>query len=127
VKSIELEGVAPARIMVREILPNLVSPLMVEIGLRLTYSIVVMAGLSFLGFGQQPPAPNWGTMINENRLGMTVNAWGVIVPAVLIAVLTIGTNTLTDAFARVAIGVERPPEEAVMADDIGLGETVAMR
>lgn len=127
VKSIELEGVAPARIMVREILPNLVSPLMVEIGLRLTYSIVVMAGLSFLGFGQQPPAPNWGTMINENRLGMTVNAWGVIVPAVLIAVLTIGTNTFTDAIARVAIGVERPPEEAVLVDDIGLGETVALR
>lgn len=127
VKSIELEGVAPARIMVREILPNLVSPLMVEIGLRLTYSIVVMAGLSFLGFGQQPPAPNWGTMINENRLGLTVNAWGVIVPAALIAVLTIGTNTFTDAIARVAIGVERPPEEAVLVDDIGLGETVAVR
>jgi peptide/nickel transport system permease protein len=127
VKSIELEGVTPARIMVREILPNLVSPLMVEIGLRLTYSIVVMAGLSFLGFGQQPPAPNWGTMINENRLGMTVNAWGVIVPAALIAVLTIGTNTFTDAIARVAIGVERPPEEAILVDDIGLGETVALR
>jgi peptide/nickel transport system permease protein len=120
VKSAELQGVGPARIMRREILPNLISPLMVETGLRLTYSIVIMAGLSFLGFGQQPPAPNWGTMINENRIGLTVNPWGVIVPAVLIAVLTIGTNTFTDAIARVAIGVERPPEEAALIDDLGL-------
>jgi peptide/nickel transport system permease protein len=124
VKSAELQGVRPARVMAREILPNLVSPLMVETGLRLTYSIVIMAGLSFLGFGQQPPAPNWGTMINENRIGLTVNPWGVIVPAVLIAVLTIGTNTFTDAIARVAIGVDRQPEEAALIDDIGLRKTL---
>jgi len=125
VKSVELQGVAPARIMTREILPNLVSPLMVEIGLRLTYSIVVIAGLSFLGFGEQPPAPNWGTMINENRIGLSVNPWGVIVPAALIALLTIGMNTFTDAIARVAIGVERPPEEAALIDDIGVRERAA--
>jgi peptide/nickel transport system permease protein len=125
VKSSELQGVGPARIMLREILPNLVSPLMVEVGLRLTYSIVVMAGLAFLGFGQQPPAPSWGTMINENRIGLTANPWGVIVPAALIALLTIGTNTFTDAIARVTIGVERPPEEAAIIDDIGVTKTVA--
>jgi peptide/nickel transport system permease protein len=124
VKSAGLQGLRPAKIIVREILPNLVSPLMVEIGLRLTYSIVVIAGLAFLGFGQQPPAPNWGTMINENEIGQTVNPWGVVVPAVLIALLTIGTNTFTDAIARVAIGVERPPSEATLIDDIGGREPV---
>jgi peptide/nickel transport system permease protein len=118
VKSVELQGVGPVRIMSREILPNLMSPLMVETGLRLTYSIVIMAGLAFLGFGQQPPAPNWGAMINENRIGLVINPWGVVVPAALIALLTIGTNTFTDAVARVAIGVERPPEEAALVDDI---------
>ena len=70
VKATELLGVKRGRIMAEEILPNLVSPLMVEIGLRLTYSIVIIAGLSFLGFGQPPPAPNWGIMINENRQGL---------------------------------------------------------
>ena len=55
-------------------------PLMVEAGLRLTYSIVIIAGLRFLGFGQPPPAPNWGTMINENRIGLQLNPWAVIVP-----------------------------------------------
>ena len=104
--------------MRKEILPNLISPLMVEAGLRLTYSIVIIAGLAFLGFGQQPPAANWGTMINENRAGLPLNPWAVIVPAVLIAVLTIGTNMFTDAVARVAIGVDRPPEEAALVDDL---------
>src|SRR5215831_4865337 len=62
VKATELIGVKRRRIMAEEILPNLVSPLMVEIGLRLTYSIVIIAGLAFLGFGQPPPSPNWGIM-----------------------------------------------------------------
>jgi peptide/nickel transport system permease protein len=126
VKSVELQGDGPVKVMTREILPNVVSPLMVEIGLRLTYSIVVIAGLSFLGFGQPPPAPSWGAMINENRIGLTVNPWGVVIPALLIAVLTIGTNTFTDAIARVAIGVERPPEEALV-EEINLRDMVAQR
>jgi peptide/nickel transport system permease protein len=118
VKTIELQGVRPVKIMWSEILPNLISPLMVEIGLRFTYSIVVIAGLGFLGFGQMPPAPNWGYMINENRVGLESNPWGVIVPAALIALLTIGTNTFTDAIARVAIGVDRAPEEAALIDEL---------
>jgi peptide/nickel transport system permease protein len=119
VKAAELQGMRPAQVMWKEILPNLVSPLMVEAGLRLTYSIVIMAGLAFLGFGQPPPTANWGTMINENRDGLPLNPWAVIVPALLIALLTIGTNTFTDAFARVAIGVDRRPEEAALIDDLG--------
>jgi len=121
VKSVELQGVKPARVMWSEILPNLMSPLMVEAGLRFTYSIVVMAGLNFLGFGQPPPAPNWGIMIWQNLDGQTSNPWAIIVPAALIALLTIGTNTYTDAVARVAIGVDRRPEVAALVDDIGLG------
>jgi peptide/nickel transport system permease protein len=118
IKAAELQGMRPAKVMRKEILPNLVSPLMVEAGLRLTYSIVIIAGLAFLGFGQPPPAPNWGTMINEDRGGLPLNPWAVIVPALLIAVLTIGTNTFTDAFARVAIGVDRRPEEAALIEDL---------
>jgi peptide/nickel transport system permease protein len=119
VKAAELQGMRPTKVMRKEILPNLVSPLMVEAGLRLTYSIVIMAGLAFLGFGQPPPTANWGTMINENREGLALNPWAVIAPALLIALLTIGTNTFTDAFARVAIGVDRRPEEAALIDDLG--------
>jgi peptide/nickel transport system permease protein len=118
VKAAELQGMRPGKVMVKEILPNLVSPLMVEAGLRLTYSIVIIAGLAFLGFGQPPPAANWGTMIYENRIGLSQNPWAVVVPAALIALLTIGINTFTDAFARVAIGVDRRPEEAALIDNL---------
>jgi peptide/nickel transport system permease protein len=118
VKAAELQGMKPGKVMTKEILPNLVSPLMVEAGLRLTYSIVIIAGLAYLGFGQPPPAANWGTMIYENRIGLAQNPWAVIVPAALIALLTIGINTFTDAFARVAIGADRRPEEAALIDNL---------
>jgi len=113
IKAVELNKVRPYKIIRREILPNLVTPLMVEIGLRLTWSIVIIAGLSFIGFGLQPPTPNWGTMLNENRVGLVSNFWSVLVPAVLIALLTIGLNTYTDAIARVTIGVDRKANEEV--------------
>jgi peptide/nickel transport system permease protein len=118
VKAVEMQGVRPVSVMTKEITPNLVAPLMVETGLRLTYSIVIIAGLAFLGFGQPPPAPSWGLMINENRIGLASNPWAVIVPVILIALLTIGTNTFTDAVASVAIGVDRKPEEAALIDDL---------
>ena len=119
VKAAELQGMSPAKILRKEILPNLISPIMVEAGLRLTYSIILISGLAFLGFGQAPPAPNWGYMINENQVGLPINPWAVLVPAALIALLTIGTNTFSDAIARVAIGVERRPEEAALVTDLG--------
>src|SRR5713101_3638680 len=121
-KGAALQGMRPAAVMAKEILPSLSTPLMVEAGLRLTYSIIIMAGLAFLGFGQPPPAPNWGTMINENRAGLPLNPWAVIIPAAMIALLTIGTNFLTDAIGRVALGVDRRPEEAALMDDLAPAE-----
>ena len=107
VKAARILGVPARKVLSREVVPNLTSVLMVELGLRLTYSILVIASLSFLGFGIQPPAANWGSMINENRVGLVSNPWGVVAPIVLIALLTIGTNTFTDAVARASLGVGR--------------------
>jgi peptide/nickel transport system permease protein len=104
VKSVELIAIPRRKIIVGEILPNLISPLMVEFGLRLTYSIIIIAGLSFLGFGLQPPSPNWGAMINENRVGLVANPWAVIAPVLMLVILTVGMNTFTDAVARVSLG-----------------------
>ncbi len=118
VRVAELQRMRPRKIMTSEILPNLVSPLTVEAGLRLTYSIIIIAGLAFLGFGQPPPAASWGLMINENLTGLPLNPWAVIAPVILIALLTIGTNTFTDAFARVALGIDRRPEESALIDDL---------
>jgi peptide/nickel transport system permease protein len=107
VKAVAITGVRPSKVMAREVAPNLISPLMVEVGLRMTYSIIIMAGLAFLGFGFEPPNPTWGYMIRENQIGISTNVWGVIVPAILLASLTIGFNTFTDAVARVSLGVDR--------------------
>ena len=121
VKAMELIKVPSRKIIRGEILPNLVTPLMVETGLRMTWSIVIIAGLSFIGFGLQPPAPNWGLMLNENRIGLVSNPWAIIAPALLIAFLTIGLNTFTDAVARVSIGVQRPVGEEQFLEERLIG------
>lgn len=102
VRAAESIGTPTWRIILKELLPNLLTPLMVELGLRFTYSIIFISGLSFLGLGQPPPAPDWGLMINENRLGMATNVWSVLAPAIVVALLTVGVNLFTDAFARTA-------------------------
>lgn len=107
VKAAEAVGEKRTRILFGELLPNVSSPLLVEIGLRLTYSIGLVAGISFLGFGLQPPHADWGLMINENRLDITVQPWAVMLPVLAIALLTVGTNLMTDGIARSAIGIDR--------------------
>lgn len=110
VKAAEAVGIARWRIMLGEIVPNITGTLAVEFGLRLTYSIGLVAGLSFLGLGLQPPAADWGLMINENRIAMTVQPWAVALPVLAIAILTVGTNLVTDGLARASIGSDQGVE-----------------
>ena len=107
IKAAEAVGEPRRRVIFGELLPNVISPLLVEFGLRLTYSIGLIAGINFLGLGLQPPQADWGLMIQENRLSLTVQPWSVLLPLLAIALLTIGTNLLTDAYARAAIGINR--------------------
>jgi peptide/nickel transport system permease protein len=107
VKSAEVVGEARWRVVFAEVLPNVTSPLMVEVGLRMTYSIGLIAGISFLGFGLQPPDADWGLMINENRLSITVQHWAVLLPVIAIGLLTIGTNLITDGVSRALAGIDR--------------------
>lgn len=100
IRAAEMYAVPRWKIIAREILPNITGPMAVEAGLRLTYSIGAIASLSFLGLGMQPPQADWGLMINENRIALTVQPWGVLLSVIAIAVLTIGTNLLADAIAR---------------------------
>jgi peptide/nickel transport system permease protein len=107
VKASEALGTPRIKIMLGEILPNISSPLLVEAGLRFAYSIGLIAALSFLGFGLQPPAADWGLMVNENRPGIYTQPYAVLAPIVLIALLTVGTSLVTDGFARALIGIDR--------------------
>jgi peptide/nickel transport system permease protein len=111
VKAAEAVGERRSRIVFGELLPNVTSPLMVEIGLRMTFSIALIAGISFLGLGLQPPAADWGLMINENRLSLSIQPWAVLLPILAIGLLTVGTNLVTDGIARAAIGIDRGGRE----------------
>jgi peptide/nickel transport system permease protein len=110
VKAVALWGVPPRTVIARHVLPSLSTPLAVEAGLRLSFSIVIISGLNFLGFGVQPSDSSWGVMINQNQLGMVSNPWGVVAPAAVLALLAVGTNLFTDAFARAAFGEDRADE-----------------
>jgi peptide/nickel transport system permease protein len=107
VRAAEAIGIPRRRILLSEVLPNLSSPLIVETTLRMTFNVAVVAALSFLGFGLQPPAADWGLMINENYVGLTIQPWPVLLPVIAIALLTIGTSLIGDGIARAAIGIER--------------------
>lgn len=100
IQAAEAIKVPPRRILRREVLPNIITPLAVEFGLRLTWSIALVAAISFLGFGIQPPNADWGLMISENREIITIQSLPLLVPAACIALLAIGTNFVTEGWAR---------------------------
>lgn len=108
IRAAQMYSVPHWKILTQEIMPNITGPLAVEAGLRLTYSIGSIASLSFLGLGIQPPAADWGLMINENRIALSIQPWGVVLPVIAIALLTIGTNMLADAAARATASTATP-------------------
>ena len=93
-------GESTAAILRREILPNIVGPIMADAGLRFTYAIILVASVNFLGLGLQPPAAHWALIISENRNGLTLNPYVILVPAALIGLLTISVNLVGDSIAR---------------------------
>jgi peptide/nickel transport system permease protein len=108
VAAAEALGLPRVRILLREVLPNILSPLLVEANLRLTYSIGLIASLAFLGFTANPNGADWGLMIQENQLALGTNQpWGVVLPMIAIALLTVGTGLVGDGFARAAAGIDR--------------------
>jgi peptide/nickel transport system permease protein len=111
VAAAEAIGVPRWRILFGEILPNVLSPLMVEASLRLTYSIGLIAGLAFLGFTPNPNGADWGLMIQENQIALVVQPWGVVLPIIAVALLTMGTGMVGDGIARAAAGIDRTRAE----------------
>jgi peptide/nickel transport system permease protein len=107
VRAAEAIGERRRRILLGDVLPNITGPLVVETSLRLSFNIAIVAGLSFLGFGIQPPAADWGLMINENRNGLTIQPWPVVLPVVAIGMLTIATSLIGDGLSRSVAGIER--------------------
>lgn len=80
----------------REMLPNVVSPIIVEMTIRIAFAVMLFATLSFLGLGAQPPASEWGLMVAESRRFMHLSSWMILWPSLAVAVVAIGFNLLGD-------------------------------
>lgn len=88
-------------IMRREILPNVLPPLITEFGLRFCFAFLFIAALSFLGLGIQPPLADWGGMVRDNAQAINFGGVAPLIPAVAIAQLTLGVNLLVDWFLSI--------------------------
>ncbi len=89
-------GEGTGHILLREITPNVIAPVIVESSIRVAFAIMIGATLGFLGLGAQPPTPEWGLMVAEARSFMFRNAWMVIAPGAAIALVAVAFNLLGD-------------------------------
>jgi peptide/nickel transport system permease protein len=96
----ESRGESRSYVVAREIFPNILPTIGVDFGIRLATSIVVVASVSFLGLGLQPPASDWGLIIAENRAGLTLQPWAALTPAIAIGMLAVGINLAIDGMRR---------------------------
>lgn len=96
VEAARLRGEKQGWIIFNEILPNALSPLIAEFGLRFVFAILAISTLSFLGLGVQPPLADWGGMVKENKDGLIYGTAAALAPAAAIALLAIGVNLVID-------------------------------
>ena len=102
VAAAQIRGESTLRIMLVEILPNALGPLIVDACLRLGYVTITIGVLGFLGLGLPPPTPDWGSMINETRTMAQVFPWMALFPCLAISSLVLGLNLLADGLRDVA-------------------------
>jgi peptide/nickel transport system permease protein len=89
-------GASHFRVMLRHILPNALSPVIVEATLEMGYAIMQESGLSFLGLGIQPPTPSWGNLLSNAQAHLSPHPWLAIFPGLMIFVTIIAVNYIGD-------------------------------
>jgi peptide/nickel transport system permease protein len=102
VSAARLRGEQRRYILLREILPNVSGPIIVDTTIRIGYAIMAIGALGFLGLGIPPPTPDWGGMINEGRQWIFAMPWIVLAPAVALSSVVIGLNLLADGIREIA-------------------------
>ena len=100
-------GATHRRVVARHVLPNIVPPLLVQTTILFGSAVLREAAFSFLGLGSRPPAPSWGTMLDEGRKFLQQAPWLGLAPGIAITVTILGFNALGDA-ARAALNPRRP-------------------
>lgn len=96
VEAAKLRGEGRIWIIIHEILPNALSTLIAELGLRFIFMVLFLSALSFLGLGIQPPEADWGGMVKENKDGIVFGIPAALIPAATIAMLAISVNLVAD-------------------------------
>ncbi|HEV2356285.1 MAG TPA: ABC transporter permease [bacterium] len=96
IEAARAQGARDAAIVVRHLIPNAVAPLFVQATLEIGGVILTSAGLAFIGFGAQPPTPEWGLMVSEGRSFLMDQWWVATLPALAILLLVLGFNLLGD-------------------------------
>ena len=94
-------GVPPHRIVMRHVLPNVASPIIVRASIGMGFTILTAASLGFLGLGAPPPAPEWGRMISESREFLPEAWWYALAPGMAIFIVVMGFNLLGDGLRDV--------------------------
>jgi peptide/nickel transport system permease protein len=96
VEAAEALGLGRAAILVRHILPNVVSPIVVQTAVCLSYAILIESALSYLGVGVQPPSPSWGTILNEGKEFLALAPWVSLFPGAFIMLAVLAFNIVGD-------------------------------
>ena len=89
-------GVSTPRILARHVFPNVTAPLIVHASLNFAAAVLAEASLSFLGLGNKPPAPSWGSMVSGSYGYLQQAWWGAVVPGTAIALVVLGFNLVGD-------------------------------
>ena len=105
VEAARLRGEGIGWITIREVLPNIMPPMVAEFGLRFCFVFLTIAALSFLGLGIQPPTADWGSMVRDNATLITYGDVTPLLPAAAIALLTVGVNFVVDWFLHKTSGL----------------------
>ena len=96
IEAARLMGVPEREIVLRHVLPNIASPILIQAGMRISIAILLASGLSFLGLGVVPPTPDWGLMIAEGRGFISMAPWMAGMPGLALALLLVGLNLLAE-------------------------------
>jgi peptide/nickel transport system permease protein len=100
VAAAQARGERTVSILGREVFPNIAAPTIADFALRITYGVIFVATLNFLGLGAQPPEPDWGLMVADSRAYLSAQPWAALAPMFGIAALSIAFNLIADALTR---------------------------
>lgn len=106
IEAARLRGEGATWITLKEVLPNIIPPLVAEFGLRFIFVFLTIASLSFLGLGIQPPTADWGSMVRDNATLISYGDITPLIPAMAIALLAVSVNFIVDWFLHISSGLK---------------------